>query len=85
MRTDLGSAYRFDKQPQQALEQYRRAHRMNPRHENSLFNQGGLYHFELNDQVAAVARWREYLQKFPQGKNVGEARQLIKEVENKKP
>ena len=43
VRTDLGNCYRFVGQPQKALEQYEIAQRQNPQHENSLFNQAGLY------------------------------------------
>jgi len=80
VRTDLGSAYRFDGQPKQALEEYRRAHKMNPRHEHSLFNQGGVYAFDLKDNAKAIEVWREYLKEFPQGENAARARELITSV-----
>jgi len=43
VRTDLGNCFRFLGQPQKALEQYETAQRQNPQHENSLFNQAGLF------------------------------------------
>lgn len=82
VRTDLGNAYRFLDQPQKALEQYQRAQKKNPQHEQSLFNQGGLYAFSLKDNARAIAKWREYLQRFPQGATVAEARQLIMQAQN---
>lgn len=77
VRTDLGNCYRFSGAPQKALEEYRRAQKQNPQHEQSLFNQGGLYASSLNDLPGAINAWRAYLKKFPQGQSVSAARQLI--------
>lgn len=77
IRTDLGNVYRFTGRPAEALAQYELAQRMNPQHEFSLFNQGGLLLEELRDPTRAVALWREYLARFPNGRNVEAARQLI--------
>jgi tetratricopeptide (TPR) repeat protein len=81
VRTDLGNAYRFSDRPQKALEQYEIAQKQNPRHENSLFNQGGLYAFSLNQPEKALEIWREYLARFPQSPNAPKTRELISEVE----
>src|ERR1700748_1178323 len=43
VRTDLWNAFRFSGQPEKALEQYAIAQRQNPQHENSLFNEIGLF------------------------------------------
>jgi tetratricopeptide (TPR) repeat protein len=77
IRTDLGNAFQFSGQTDAALEQYRTAQRMNPGHEFSLFNQGGLYLERLNQPQKAVEIWNEYLRRFPQGQNAAAARQLI--------
>lgn len=82
VRTDLGNCYRFLDQPQKALDQYRRAQKQNPQHEQSLFNQGGLYAFSLKDNARAIAKWREYIQRFPQGATANEARQLIAQAQS---
>ncbi len=82
VRTDLGNCYRFLDQAQKALAQYQRAQKENPQHEQSLFNQGGLYAFSLKDNAKAIAKWREYLERFPQGATVAEARQLIAQAQN---
>jgi tetratricopeptide (TPR) repeat protein len=81
VRTDLGNAYRFSDRPQKALEQYEIAQQQNPQHENSLFNQGGLYAFSLNQPEKALEIWREYLARFPQSPNAPKTRELISEVE----
>ncbi len=77
IRTDLGNAYRFANRPEDALAQYQLAQKMNPAHEFSLFNQGGLYLQQLMQPQKAIEVWNEYLTRFPQGRNVEAARQLI--------
>jgi len=77
IRTDLGNAYRFAGRPDDALAQYGRAQIMNPLHEFSLFNQGGLYLEDFKQPARAVEIWNEYLTRFPAGQNVEAARQLI--------
>ena len=81
VRTDLGNCFRFLGEPQKALDQYETAQRQNPQHENSLFNQGGLYAFSLNQPEKALKIWREYLVRFPQSPNAPKTRELISEVE----
>lgn len=83
IRTDYGSALRFNGQPQQALEQYRLAQKKDPRHENSLFNQGGLYASDFKDPAKAIAAWQQYIKQFPTGKSVAQAKSLIEREQGK--
>ena len=76
IRTDLGVAYFKSSQPKKALEQYVIAQHQNPQHENSLFNEASAYAV-LGDSARAVAIWRLYLQKFPQGQHVADAKNFI--------
>ena len=78
--TDLGTAYRFNNQPQLALQEYQTAQAKWPAHENSLFNQGGVYAFSLNEPDQAIKSWQSYLLKFPNGTHATEAEQLITDV-----
>lgn len=77
VRTDLGNALRFAGEPQKALEQYQIAQKQDPRHEQSLFNQGGLWAQSLGNRQKGVAAWRAYLKRFPQGESAAQARQFI--------
>ena len=77
IRTDLGNAYRFIGRFDDALAQYHQAQKLNPQHEFSLFNQGGLFLTDLKQPAKAIAIWQEYLVRFPTGQNVMAARQLI--------
>lgn len=79
VRTDLGNALRFAGQPRAALEQYQIAQKQSPAHEQSLFNQGGLWAFSLHDNAKAVAAWKLYLQRFPNGQSAADARRFIQQ------
>lgn len=85
IRTDLGTAYRSLRQPDKALAQYAAAQTQNPRHENSLLNQGIVYASDLGDRPKAVAVWQQYLQRFPQGQHVGEVRQFLAQIQAHAP
>lgn len=81
IRTDLANAYRFSGRPNEALTLYQLAQKMNPAHEHSLFNQAGLYVEMLGQPLEAIAKWNEYLVRFPQGRNADAARQLIAQTQ----
>lgn len=81
VRTDLGSAYRFSGDAKKALELYEFAHKMDPRHENSLFNQGAVYVLMLDQPQKGVDIWKAYIQKFPNGQSVENAKKLIAHAE----
>ena len=84
VRTDLGNCFRFSGQPEKALEQYKIAQTQNPMHENSLFNQVGLFVEVLHDDQQALAVAHEFLTRFPQSQRAESARKLISQIENKK-
>jgi acetyl-CoA carboxylase carboxyltransferase component len=52
-------------------------------HENSLFNQAGLYAEVLHGDQHALAIAREFLKRFPQTDHAAAARQLISQVEER--
>ena len=65
VHTDLGNAFRFSGQPEEALNQYTVAQRINPQHENSLFNQISLFTETLNQPARAVPICEQFIQRFP--------------------
>src|SRR5438067_2327388 len=83
VRTDLGNCFRFSGQPQKAIEQYKIAQTQNPMHENSLFNQAGLFAEVLHDDQQALAIAHEFLTRFPQSPRAESARQLIAQLERR--
>jgi tetratricopeptide (TPR) repeat protein len=84
VRTDLGNCFRFMGEPQKALEQYKIAQTQNPMHENSLFNQAGLFADLLHDNQQALAIANEFLTRFPQSPRAQSARQLIAQIQSAK-
>jgi hypothetical protein len=83
VRTDLGNCFRFIGEPRKALEQYQIAQTENPMHENSLFNQAGLFAEVLHDDQRALATAREFLTRFPQSDHAAAAGELISKLEKK--
>jgi tetratricopeptide (TPR) repeat protein len=84
VRTDLGNCFRFLGQSQKALEQYEVAQKQNPQHENSLFNQAGLFAEVLHDKERAIAVAREFISRFPQSPRAEAVRQLIDQLQTAK-
>ena len=83
VRTDLGNCFRFIGEPQKALEQYEIAQTEDPMHENSLFNQAGLYAEVLHDDQRALVTAREFLKRFPQSDRAAAATQLISNLQER--
>ena len=81
VRTDLGNCFRFLGQTQKALEQYETAQKQNPGHENSLYNQAGLFSEVLHDNERAKAAAREFIARFPQSPRAEAAKKLLSQLE----
>jgi tetratricopeptide (TPR) repeat protein len=82
VRTDLGNAFRFSAQPEKALEQYKIAQRQNPQHENSLFNQIGLFMEVMHDPTRAVPVCEEFIRKFPNSEKAERAKEQLAIAKN---
>jgi tetratricopeptide (TPR) repeat protein len=77
VHTDLGNAYRFSGQPQQALTQYETAQRLNPQHENSLFNQISLFAEVMGDSQRAIPICEEFMRRFPNSEKLPAVREQL--------
>jgi tetratricopeptide (TPR) repeat protein len=77
VHTDLGNAFRFAGQPQKALEEYQTAQKLNPQHENSLFNQISLFSEVLHDPGRAASVAEEFMRRFPGSDKLPTARQEL--------
>ena len=82
VRTDLGNAFRFSGQSEKALEQYTIAQRQNPQHENSLFNQIGLFMEVMHDPIRAIPICEEFLRRFPKSEKVARVREQLQIAKN---
>jgi tetratricopeptide (TPR) repeat protein len=82
VRTDLGNAFRFSGQPEKALEQYTIAQRQDPQHENSLFNQIGLFIEVMHDPIRAIPVCEEFIRRFPSSEKVAKVKQHLQEAKS---
>ena len=82
VHTDLGNAFRFSGQPQQALTQYETAQRLNPQHENSLFNQISLLTEALNQPGRAVQIADEFMRRFPKSDKLPAVRDQLERAKS---
>jgi tetratricopeptide (TPR) repeat protein len=80
VRSDLGSALRFDNQLQSAAAEYEAAQRENPEHENSLFNLATLYLQSLNEPDRAIALLEQFKTKFPHSGAIPRVDGLLEEA-----
>jgi len=80
--TDQGIMFRqvgwFDK----AIANFIKANKLNPRHENSLFNMGIVYSQDLGDKVKAEEAWNRYLGLVPTGQGADKVRTMIDHMKN---
>ena len=82
VRTDLGNAFRFSGQPEKALEQYKIAQQQNPQHENSLFNQIGLFIEVMHDPIRAIPVCEEFIRRFPSSDKTPKVKQQLQEAKS---
>ncbi|MDH3392852.1 MAG: tetratricopeptide repeat protein [Desulfobulbaceae bacterium] len=64
--TDLGVMYRRNGQPMDALKAFDKARQIDPAHQQSRFNRGVVFLYDLKDPQSAVAAWKELLSINPQ-------------------
>jgi tetratricopeptide (TPR) repeat protein len=83
VRSDLGSALRFNNQPEAAATEYEIAQRENPEHENSLFNLATLYLQSLNQPARAIALLEQFKAKFPRSGAISRIDELLQEAKRK--
>jgi len=84
VHTDLGNAFRFSEQPEKALEQYTIAQRINPQHENSLFNQITLFTEALNEPARAIPICEEFIRRFPASEKVPAVQEQLARIKTKR-
>jgi tetratricopeptide (TPR) repeat protein len=82
VHTDLGNAFRFSGHPEKALEQYTVAQRLNPQHENSLFNQIGLFTEVLNEPSRVIPICEEFIRRFPSSDKLPAVQQQLARIKN---
>jgi tetratricopeptide (TPR) repeat protein len=82
VHTDLGNALRFSGRPQKALAQYQVAQKLNPQHENSLFNQISLFTEVLHEPTRAIPLCEEFIRRFPASEKLSVVQQQLARSKN---
>ena len=85
VHTDLGNAFRFSGQPEQALNQYTIAQKLDPQHQNSLFNQITLFTEVLNEPIRAIPICEEFIRRFPSSDKLPAVQQQLARAKGTKP
>jgi len=82
--TDLGVMYRRAGQPEKAIEWFKKAQAMDPRHQPSRFNEGIVRFYDLKDRDGAIASWEELLKINPDATagNGQKIRDLVEQVKS---
>ena len=80
VRSDLGSALRFNNRPEAAAAEYEIAQQENPGHENSLFNLAMLSLQSLNQPDRAIALLEQFRTRFPRSGAIPRVDELLQEA-----
>jgi tetratricopeptide (TPR) repeat protein len=75
--TDLGTALWYSGRADEALAQYDRSLKLDPKHAQTLFNAGIVHADGRRDYVRAVAAWELLLQSNPAYPGASRVRELI--------
>jgi cytochrome c-type biogenesis protein CcmH/NrfG len=80
--TDQGVMYRKLQAYDKAIANFQRAHQVDPKHVQSVYNLGVVYAFDLKDQAKAIAAWNRVIEVSPQSSQAAQARQNIQELKS---
>ena len=79
-RTDMGIAYFYSGDPDRALKEFDRSLKTDPRHVQTLFNQGVVKLNGKNDPKGAIASWEQLLNIDPQYQDRAKVESLLAEA-----
>jgi len=80
VRVDMGTCYRNLGQPEKAIEIYKQALQINPRHPNAWRNSGVVYYYDLHENAKALAAFRKYLEVWPDAPDAQQIRTTIAQL-----
>ncbi|MDP1831196.1 MAG: tetratricopeptide repeat protein [Geothrix sp.] len=78
--TDQGVMYRNLGQHDQALANFQKANKLDPKHVQSLFNIGVVYASDLNKPDEAAKAWNQVLAIAPASEQAAQARQMLSQL-----
>jgi cytochrome c-type biogenesis protein CcmH/NrfG len=80
VRTDMGIMYRKMGQFDKALEEFRKAAQIDPKHANSRYNIGIVLLHDKHDMKGAIAAWEDYLKVDPSSERAQRIRAQIEKM-----
>jgi tetratricopeptide (TPR) repeat protein len=83
VRVDMGTCYRGVGQPEKALEEYKKASTINPRHPMAQMNAGVVYAYDLGRKAEAIKSFEKYLELAPNAPNAADIRGEIQKLKGK--
>jgi cytochrome c-type biogenesis protein CcmH/NrfG len=83
--TDQGVMYRDVGQYDKALQNFEKAHKVDPSHMTSLFNQGVVWAYDKKDAKKAREVWTQVAKLDPNGPNGTKAREAMAELDKTAP
>jgi len=78
--TDQGIMYRALRQYDRALANFQQANRLDPKHLQSLYNQGVVYGFDLHDRTRAEEAWNKLIRLAPGSDDANRARAAMAQL-----
>ncbi len=79
--TDQGIMYRALRQYDRALANFDKASRLDPKHLQSLYNQGVVYGFDLHDRAKAEEAWNRLIRLAPGSDDANRARAAMAQLQ----
>jgi len=80
VRVDMGTCYRGVGQPEKAVEEYRKASKIDPRHPMAHMNAGVVLAYDLGRKAEAAKSFEKYLDLAPNAPNAADIRQQIQQL-----
>ena len=77
VRVDMGTCYRGVRQPEKAMEEYRKGMKIDPRHAMAYLNAGVVLANDLGRKAEAIKEFEKYLELAPNAPNAADIRQEI--------
>ncbi len=85
VRTDMGIMYRKLGQFDRALEEFRKAAQIDPKHANSRYNIGIVLLHDKHDMKGAITAWEDYLKVDPNSERAQRIRAQIEKMKTMQP
>jgi len=77
VRVDMGTSYRGLRKPEKAIEEHRKAIKINSNHVNAHRNMAVVFAYDLHEKQKAIKKFEKYLELAPNASDASQIRQTI--------